>query len=251
MSPNHRVNPIRTAAIHSNVFSHAIKCFTLDEPLTELKLFNEIKGWQDTAKACVCACFEKWRRLSNKPPWASLASVRSCSEGVRPVLATAWHQTDPRHPLTMLTLGINTWTPEMDVWWGPKCTLSVCVCVCGRACVFVFLGDWGRGHGAPPASSQTQWSEWEALSFVGPSFTDTCTHLMMLPLVVCLQTDCLSVNNYSFDWMGHYFDHFWGTFEVNAKTLKMWHQNMECGRGTIRFDYVEWYIQKVLNLHNI
>lgn len=79
-------------------------------------------------------------------------------EGVRAVPATAWHQTDPRHPHTMLTLGINTWTPEVDVRWGPMLTLCLCVwCVCGVwPCMCVFLGDWGRGVGAPPASSQTQ-----------------------------------------------------------------------------------------------
>lgn len=69
------------------------------------------------------------------------------------MLATAWHQTDPRHPLTMLTLWINTRTPERDVRWGPMWTLSVCVGSCMCMC---FLGEWGRGHGAPPASSQTE-----------------------------------------------------------------------------------------------
>lgn len=93
-------------------------------------------------------CFEKWRHPSDKPPsaWCARArththrlgaSVKSRSEGVRPVLATAWHQTDPRYPLTMLTLGINTWTPETGCGVGAgvrprahQCVWFVRVCLC-------------------------------------------------------------------------------------------------------------------------
>lgn len=69
----------------------------------------------------------------------------------------------------MLTLGINTWTPEMDVWWGLMCVS-----------VLVFLGDWGRGRREPPASSQTdnEVSQKSALSFLPHetySHKHTCT----------------------------------------------------------------------------
>lgn len=197
-SPSHHLNvtasqckAISTAAIWSNVFSRAIKCFTRGKPLTALKQFNKIKGWQDTAEASVHVCFEKWRHLSNKSLRPELVhthmqpcthththrvSVSPCSEGVRSVLATAWHQTDPCYPHTMLTLGINTWTPEKDVGWGPMCMLSVFV---ARACVLVFLGDWGRGRRAPPASSQTQWRESEECSLL---LRFLMTHTLILVL---------------------------------------------------------------------
>ncbi len=44
MSLNHSLSPISAATRWSNVFSHAIKCFTQGKPLTELKQFNKIKG---------------------------------------------------------------------------------------------------------------------------------------------------------------------------------------------------------------
>lgn len=74
------------------------------------------------------------------------------------MLSPAWHQTDPCYPLTLLTLGIRTCTPKVAFGGGALFTLSLRV-----LSVFEFLGGWGKGCGAPPASSQTQLSRKRAL----------------------------------------------------------------------------------------
>ena len=111
------------------------------------------------------------------------------------MLATAWHQTDPHHSLTMLTLGINTRTPERDVRWGPMWTLSVCgvvrVHVLSR---WLGEGSWGATcFFSDRVSPESAPSFFQFLRKHTCACTHTYTHAHLLLYYLLTDYDCLSI----------------------------------------------------------